>query len=65
MQNLANGTQTSPHLVDDVRLNEHLVLDDDDGPGSKLDGVAIEEGPRGQSSWSRFIQNSQLSIADR
>jgi hypothetical protein len=45
MQNLASGTQTSPHFVDDVRLNEHFVFAVDAKPGSKLDGEAIDEGP--------------------
>ena len=44
MQNLASGTQTSPHLVEDVRLKEHLVFEAEDEPGSKP-GEAIEDGP--------------------
>ena len=45
MQNLASGTQTSPHLVDDVKLKEHFVFEAVDEAGNKLDGEAREEGP--------------------
>jgi hypothetical protein len=38
MQNFASGTQVSPHLVDDVRLNAHLDL----GAADNVDGELID-----------------------
>ena len=42
MQNLASGTQISPHLVDDVKLKEQLVLT---AGGAMPEGDAIDDGP--------------------